>query len=195
MNSSIVFAIVICIALALGGCRIGDLSTFALQNNSGWPIEGKIVDSIPAVNVYADNALTVASGGGVAMRTRNLTDGVFSMQLTLKAGNSLTVQTRTTPYSDSVQQEPGITIHIRSNAVTVEPVSPRVSVPVDIKTDEPFIVQIVDDGHWIDVTVACIHVGRFPTSQPTTQWMILRSKDLASCTIVDPTFRPLFTQE
>lgn len=184
-----------CCSLFCSACRVGDLSAFALQANTAWPIEGKIVDSIPAVDVFAKNAMTLESGGSVAFRSRTLTDGVLSMQLSMKAGNTVVLHTRTTPYSDSVQHDPGVSITIRHDAVLVEPIIPRVQVPVSIRPDEPFIVEIVNDGHWIDVTVACKHIGRFSTIRPSTEWVILSSTNQASCTVVDPTFSELFTQE
>lgn len=183
------------VALLLGACRVGDLSAFSLQPNTGWPIEGKIVDSINAVNVYADNAMTVASGGGVAFRTRRLTDGVLNMQLTLQPGNSVTLQTRTTPHSDSLLRDPGVSVTIRNSAVVVEPFLPRVSVPVNVQPDVPFVVEIKNDGRWVDITVACTHIGRFAAAKPSTEWVIVRSNDRAAFTLVDPTFRPLYSDE
>jgi len=191
MNSLYVLLIV----FACCSCRFGDLSVFSLQPNTAFPIEGKIIDSIDAVDVYAKNAFTLASGGGVALRSKVLTDGVISMQLALKAGNSVTLQTRTTPHSDSVLSDPGISITIRNGSVTVSPFVPLVSVPVVVQPDVPFIVEIENDGHWIDITVACRHIGRFSTMRPATEWIILRSNGLASCTVVDPVFRLLYTEE
>lgn len=187
--------LMIAVVLGLNACRIGDLSSFSMQPNTSWPIEGKIVDNINAVDVYADNAMRVASGGGVALRNRELTDGVLSMQLTLQAGNSVTLHTRTTPHSDSLLLDPGVTITIRNSIVTVGPIAPRVAVPVTIQPDVPFVVEIKNDGRWMDITVACTHIGRFASERPSTEWVILRSSDLASFTLVDPTFRPLYAEE
>lgn len=117
------------------------------------------------------------------------------MQLTLQAGNSVTLQTRTTPYSDSLLHDPGVSVTIRNGVVTVEPIVPRMAVPVNVQPDVPFVVEIENDGHWIDITVACTHIGRFATGRPSTEWIILRSNDQASCTLVDPTFRPLYSEE
>ena len=189
------YLLIVGVVLGLSACRVGDLSTFSMQPNTGWPIEGKIVDNIDAVDVYADNALRVASGGAVAFRNRKLTDGVLSMQLTLQAGNSITLYTRTTPHSDSLLQDPGISVAIRNGVVTVSPITPRVSVPVTIQPDVPFVVEIKNDGPWMDITVACTHIGRFATERPSTEWVILRSSDQASFTMVDPTFRPLYSEE
>lgn len=183
------------VLLSLSACRVGDLSAFSMQPNTGWPIEGKIVDNVNAVDVYANNAMRVASGGAVAFRTRELTDGRLSMQLALQAGNSATLQTRTTPHSDSLLQDPGISITIRKGVVTVSPFSPLVSVPVNVQPDVPFIVEIVNDGRWVDVTVACTHIGRFASDRPSTEWVILRSNDQAGFTMVDPTFRPLYGEQ
>lgn len=189
------YLLLIGVVLCLSACRIGDLSTFSMQPNTGWPIEGKIVDNINAVDVYADNAMKVASGGAVAFRNRELTDGRLSMQLALQAGNSVTLQTRTTPHSDSLLQDPGIAITIRNGVVSVSPFTPQVSVPVTIQPDVPFVVEIANDGPWIDITVACTHIGRFATTRPSTEWVILRSNDQAGLTMVDPTFRPLYSEE
>ena len=187
--------VIIGVVLNLNACRVGDLSAFSMQPNTGCPIEGKIVDNIDAVHVYAPNAMRVASGGAVAFRNRELTDGVLSMQLTLQAGNSVTLQTRTTPHSDSLLQDPGISATIRNGVVTVSPLTPPVAVPVNIQPDVPFVVEIKNDGRWMDITVACTHIGRFATKRPTTEWVILRSSDQASFTLVDPTFRPLYSEE
>jgi hypothetical protein len=184
------FTLIIC-----QSCRVGNLRTFSLQQNTLWPIEGRIVRGIDSVDVFAKNAIRVESGGVIAFRSNEFTDGRLDMQLTMKPGNSVTLQTRTTPYSDTIQSDPGVSIVIRNNTVTVEPVIPRVSVPVTITPDVPFIVEIVNDGHWIDVTVACTHIGRFSTIRPSTEWLILRSNDQAHCTLVDPTYHALFVEE
>jgi len=195
MRGLAISAMALVTVLAVSGCRTGDLSTFDLQRNTSWPIEGKILDSIDAVDVYADNALTVASGSGVAFRTKEITDGLVSMQFTMLPGNSITVHSRTTPHSDTVLQDPGISVTIRNNVVTVSPFTPSVSVPVNIQPNVPFIVEIENDGRWIDINVACTHIGRFETSRPSTQWVIVRSNDRASFTLVDPKFHPPFTEE
>jgi hypothetical protein len=164
---------------------------FTLQENTGWPIEGRILRNYDSVDVVAPNAIRISHNSRVAMRCVNLTDGVFTADVDLRYGSILTLEFRTTPYDDSVKNADGLILHIGRDEVRTVYQGQSSTVPTNTSTSNPFNITVTQHGRWIDVEVACTDVGRFYSTQPSTQWVMAHTSAPGSALLVDPRFSPL----
>ncbi len=164
-----------------------------MKEYSGWPVQTRILSDRHSVERSAENAVGIRSDAKIAMRCPRLTDGVFSTEVKLRAGTTLRLQTRTTPYDDSTALRKGMIIDISDGQTTVilNGVTTRIATP--IPTSAPFVVEIVNDGQWTRVMVACVDVGRFETTGRSTEWIIASLPAGGSALLGDPDFQPLYT--
>ncbi|MCX6141220.1 MAG: hypothetical protein NTX15_10410, partial [Candidatus Kapabacteria bacterium] len=65
--------------------------------------------------------------------------------------------------------------------------------PTPLPDKKPFLVELVNDGQWTRVVVACVTVGRFSNVAPSTQWIIASLPAGGSALIADPYFEPLYS--
>lgn len=164
-----------------------------MKENSGWPIQTRILYDRHSVERSAENAVGIKNEARIAMRCLRLTDGLFSTEVRLRPGSTLRLQSRTTPYDDSTAQKKGLIIDISDGqtSVTVNGIATSTATPLPQKS--PFVVEIMNDGQWTRVVVACIEVGRFQPFGPATEWIIASLPSGGSALIADPVFEPLYT--
>lgn len=174
----------VCIVLA--GCA--DPYRFGLHRNSGWPVEGWIQGDYRNVDASEDHILKLGSSARASIRVKKLTDGVFYSDLLLGPGSQVTFRTRTTPYDRDAGRDDGITITIGPDRTSVTSNGTMKTVATPIPSDTLARLEIVNDGQWTDVTVACVHVGRFPSKHPSTEWILVDTDATSHCTLVNPRF-------
>lgn len=164
-----------------------------MKEYSGWPVQTRILSDRHGVERSAENAVGIKNEARIAMRCPRVTDGIFSTEVRLRQGSTLRLQTRTTPYDDSTAQQKGMIIDISDGqtTVTVNGTTTRTATPLPQKA--PFVVEVVNDGRWTVVTVACVEVGRFEPSSRSTEWIIASLPAGGSALIADPTFAPLYS--
>ncbi len=173
-----------CIVLA--GCA--DAHRFGLHRNSGWPIEGLIHGDYRNVDASEDHILKLGPSAKASIRVKKLTDGVFYSDFLLGPGSQVTFRTRTTPYDRGAGHDDGIVITIGSDRTSVMNNGTMRTVATPIPGDTLARLEIVNDGRWTDVTVACVHVGRFPSMHPSTEWILVDTDATSHCTLVNPRF-------
>lgn len=166
---------------------------FTMKEQSGWPIQTKILRDRHNVTRTAENAIQLTDEARVGMRCKAITEGVFSTEVHLKQGATLQLQTHTTPYDDSTAFAKGMIIQIGNDQTTVvcNGVTSHTETPLPNK--KPFVVEIVSDGNWTLLTVACTEVGRFQTNSASTQWIIASLVSGGSALIGDPSFEPFYS--
>ncbi len=176
------------VAVLFAGCAYDE---FAQKGNSGWPIQTRILRERKHVEQTHDNAVRLSENAKIGMRVRRLTDGVFSTEVLLGKGGELVLQTRSTPYDDSVRADAGIVISVRADSTTVQVGLASVKSAAPIPTTKPFVVEIENNGRWTVVTVACTEVARIHTTVPSTEWVIASVPSGGWAHLLDPSFTPL----
>ncbi|HLP27790.1 MAG TPA: hypothetical protein VK147_04055 [Candidatus Didemnitutus sp.] len=166
---------------------------FTMKEYSGWPVQTRILYDRHNVDRTAENALVISNDARIAMRCSRITDGIFSAEVQIRMGSTLRLQTRTTPYDDSTAQHKGMIIDINNTQTSVT-INGRVThTQTPLPTKAPAVVEIVNDGRWTRVTVACREVGRFESTARSTEWIIASLPSGGSALIADPTFEPLYS--
>jgi hypothetical protein len=183
-------------AVSLASCTLSDPYRFDMHAYSGWPIDGRIEGDYHRVDQPAPNVLDVNDGATVAMRVPTLTDGAFSVETTMRDGAHATFYIRTTPYDRTNRRNEGIVLTVTPEQTTLTmETGASVRMPTPFDRGRPSVVEIVNDGRFVDVTVACTRVARLPTSLPSTEWIIVAPSAGASVELIDPRFRPLYDND
>ena len=166
---------------------------FTMKGYTGWPIETRILYDRHSVSRPAQNALQLKGEARIAMRCEWITDGVFSSEINLQPGTTLRLQTRTTPYDDSIATKRGIIIDVTDGqtSVTVDGKTTISNTPLPINA--PFVVELYTDGQWTCVYVACVDVGRYESATPSTQWIIASLPSGGTALLADPSIEPLYS--
>jgi len=165
-----------------------------MKEQSGWPIQTKILRDRHDVTRTADNAIQLTDGAHIGMRCKTITEGLFSTEIRLKQGTTLRLQTHTTPYDDSLASARGMIVEIGNDQTTVVCNGATSRTETPLPNSIPFVVEIVSDGRWTLLTVACTEVGRFETNSPSTQWILVSLVSGGSALIGDPSFEPLYSK-
>lgn len=183
-------AIIVLMSLVATSCTYFE---FTMKEYTGWPIQTKILRERHSVQRTTENAIQLSNGARIGMRCKTITEGVFSTEIRLNQGSTLRLQTHTTPYDDSIASIRGMIIEIGNDQTTVvcNGVTSRIDTP--LPDHRPFVVEIISDGRWTILSVACTEVGRFATNSPSTQWIIASLVSGGSALIADPSFQPLYT--
>lgn len=179
------FVLVLCVT----GC--GDPAWFKLQENALYPVEGRILRDRHAVTVVRPNIVKTQDTSTLAIRTPGLTDGIFSTEISLTAGGSVTVLTRTTPYNAAFRADSGIRIVITNDRTVVYAPDGGIYVGNEGAVSKAKELRIVNDGAWCDVVMGCTHVVRLRTTLPSTEWIVAASVEHSAFALRDPTFTPL----
>lgn len=194
VRTTIVFALLTS-AVLLAACSPWH---FKMQEKTGWEIEGKIYDYHKGVNVAANNQVFVTSPAAIAIRTEQITDGTFDVEMTFAGGSQfasdheVTLIMRSTPYDDTVSNAQAIAIVITQEATTVVDGDRSTTIAAQLPPPgTPFRVRVVSHGHDYDVEVACTNIGRFTTPLPSTQWVSIHPSGKRTLELRDPKFRPL----
>ncbi|MBC8124949.1 MAG: hypothetical protein H7X70_04375 [Candidatus Kapabacteria bacterium] len=181
---------IVAIALCSASCSYFE---FTMKEYTGWPIVTRILYDRHNVSRIAQNAVQLSSEAKIAMRCEQITDGIFSTEIKLQPGSTLRLQTRTTPYDDSIATKRGIVIDITDGetSVTVDGRTRKINTPLPNKA--PFVVELYNDGQWTHIFVACVDVGRYESSTPSTQWIIASLPSGGTALIADPSIEPLYS--
>jgi hypothetical protein len=181
--------VLLLILLLLTAC---DPWTFRLQQQTGWPIEGKIYREYRTVDIEGEDVLRVASPAGIAMRCVYLTDGAFNTEMSLE-GESVTLRFRSTPYEDTVTQTGqflDLVIGQHETVIRTRNMERRVACPLPME-GRPFKVHVVQHGRYVDAQIACVDLGRLTLDQPSTQWISVWPAEGARVELRDPFFSPI----
>jgi hypothetical protein len=187
MNSRFTLSLFLCFALTSCNPYV-----FELQRLSGWPIEGRILSSKDNVDVGADNVLRVTNPAVVAVRTEQITDGMFDTELKWVSAGDVELVFRSTPYDDSTSSTNAVNVRLgfRETIVTYGDSTYRVDVPTPVD-GTPFRLRVVQHGNVMDVVVGCTLVAHLTTRQPSTQWLSIRPNVGTAIEFRDPKFLPL----
>ena len=178
---------------------------FALQQHTGWEIEGKIYDHKERVEVVNRNTVLVEAPAKIAMRCFQITDGVFDTEVTLfnrgtyAADDEVIFHCRSTPYADTVLSRtdgdlyPSYFAVVVSNdyAVVYHQDTSYAWHGIIPEPGTPFRLRVVQHGHYADVEVACTDLGQYRMDDATTQWISVAPQGEQRVEIRDPIFRPL----
>lgn len=165
---------------------------FELQRLSGWPIEGRILSGKENVEVAADNVLRITNPAVVAVRTEQITDGMFDTELRWVSAGDVELVFRSTPYDDSTSSTNAVNVRLgfRETIVTYGDSTYRADVPTPVD-GTPFRLRVVQHGNVMDVVVGCTFVAHLTTRQPSTQWLSIRPNVGTAIEFRDPKFLPL----
>ncbi len=180
---------IVVIAAVTQGCNPW---VFGLQKQSYYPIEGRILTYHHGVEVVADNVITVSHPARIAVRTYNITDGQFDTEAKLLRGSGFTLILRSTPFSDSTHHlDKQFRLHVANPESIVSWEQHQATVATPIQPGIPFPIVVTQHGSWLDVTVACVPMGRFHIQNPSTQWITIEPDPDSQIEFVDPVFKPL----
>ncbi len=168
---------------------------FTLQRNTGWPIDGRILNNHHNVEVVGNKNVSIRDSARVALRCEQLTDATFDTEMLLGENDRIELQFRTTPYDDSLNNVRGLSVVIEPNLTTVIANTDTLYKAIPIPKSAPFRIVVTQFGRYVDIEVACEKVGRLTTVSPSTQWVIINVDEGGSLDIIDPIFRPLLKPE
>lgn len=179
---------VLAVLILLSACSP---TRFTLQRNSGWPIDGRILNNRGNVDVVNDKRVSISDTARVALRCQELTDATFDTEVLLGEKNRIELQFRTTPYDDSLNSVRGISLVIEPNLTTVSTNTDTLYKAIPIPRNAPFRIVVAQYGRYVDIEVACEKVGRLTTYSPSTEWVIINVDEGGSLDLIDPIFKPL----
>lgn len=168
-------------------------SQFTINEWTGWPVDTRILCGTEKILRPHRNSLVLTDSTRVGLRCQKLTDGVFTAELRFIEGSRVTLQTRTTPYDDSLNADPGVVIDIDGSVTTVSTPSETRIVNTPLRSGAPFRIEIINHGNWLDIKVGCTQIERLDVKRPSTEWLIASVQDGSRVLLADPTFLPLYT--
>ncbi len=170
-------------------CACGS-NEFTMQPYSGWPIQTRILAARHAVERPHGNSVRLRDSARVGMRVLRLTDGSFSTEMRVAKGTMVRLQTRTTPYADSMRGARGVMIDIADGTTTVTSARGVHRAETPFEPDRPFAVRLTNEGRWTVIFVSCVEVARFMSDLPSTEWLIASLPNGGAALIADPLFTP-----
>lgn len=177
---------------------------FALQQHTGWDVEGKIYDHKEKVDVVNRNTVIIEAPARVAIRCYQITDGVFDTEVTLfnrgqnAADDEVYFQFRSTPYEDTVMsQDPeyhpstfGVMVS-NDYAYVIHQDTTYSFSGIIPEPGTPFRLRVIQHGRYANVEVACTNLGTYKMDNHTSQWVSIAPQGTQRVEIRDPIFRPL----
>lgn len=190
LTTKSLMAIVLSCAL-LTACTLGDPYGLRMHHTPYGTVTGRISGSFDVVEQPALNELLIGGGARVGLRVADVTDGVFTTELEISDSASITLYVRSTMHENPMPDSRGISLEIATRATKLTLEDGRV-IPYEIILDEgrPTSVSIINDGRYLDITVGCTHLGRFATTRPSTEWVILEPSPTGQVRCIDPLFIP-----
>lgn len=137
------------------------------------------------------NAVSVAPGGIAGIRVLDRTDGTADAEFVLPSGGNCTLYLGTTPHRLRSAADSGHVLRIGELESTLHMDNGMVHrIEAGIPRAKPTIVEIVNDGQWMVVSVGCATPLRVKMQRPSTEWIIVSAEN--GCNINDPSLTVLY---
>ncbi|MBU3698876.1 MAG: hypothetical protein FGM33_02525 [Candidatus Kapabacteria bacterium] len=175
---------------AVGGTLLTSCSWshFTMQDPFAYPIRTVVLTRPNTVKRTFENGFDIKGPARIGMRAERVTHGVFSTEIIRRSASPLTIQTRTTPYDDSVMSDRGIVITIAGDSTVVEYDGRRDVVSTNAPIGKPFVLEIKNLGHVMTLRVHHTECGTFFTRRHCTEWLIVSVPDASNIFVGDPWF-------
>ncbi|MEY3385588.1 MAG: hypothetical protein RIR53_399 [Bacteroidota bacterium] len=163
-------------------------SRFTMQDPFAYPVQTVVLTRPNTVKRTFENGLDIKGPARVGIRAQRVTHGVFSTEIIRRSASPLTIQTRTTPYDDSVMNDRGIVVTIAGDSTVVEYDGRRDVIATTVPIGKPFVVEIKNLGHVMTLRVHHTDCGTFITRRHCTEWVILSVPKASDIFVGDPWF-------
>ena len=183
-------------AAVLSACTIGDPYGLMMMPTPYGNVVGHIHGDRHRVEQVALNAVTLDSGARLGLRVAKITDGTFNSEVRLRDSAELTVHMRTTPHALLAERQAGLVLRMSlTHAELVREDGQTQRYDLDLDTARPVIVNIVNDGRHMNITLGCTNLEAVPTSLPSTEWVVVEPSRRGRVELIDPTFIPLYDNQ
>lgn len=181
------------VAAVLSSCTIGDPYGLTMMPTPYGTVVGQLQGDRHRVEQVALNAVVLDSGARLGLRIAKVTDGTFNTEVRLRDSAELTLHLRTTPHALSSDHQSGVRLRMSLTHAEVVNDEGRVQrYDLELDTAKPVVVNIVNDGRHMNITLGCTDLGSITTNLPSTEWVVLEPSGRGRVELVDPTFIPLY---
>lgn len=191
-----IFVACFAMGIVLTACTIGDPYGLTMHRTPVGQVAGRITGNRHMVVQEALNAVVVDSGASVGIRVERQTDGVFDTEIELDTTSDVTLYLRSTQHARAHGSQRYVALRLTPGTARVTMDDGRTrDVRANVQPKQPVVVRVVNDGPTIDVTVGCTHVGRFTTTLPSTEWVVIQPMARGPVRVTDPQFFSLYESD
>lgn len=177
--------LVILAMLLLVAC---ESTRFVIYDDAPSPTHGAMLANRNNIERTAVNAFQLTGPSKIGFRSPAKTDLLFSTEIIRSTSDPITIQVRTTPYDDSLLARPGLVVTIAGDSTRIVNGSDSSVFHTPLPVNKPFLVELRNDGAWIELGIGHTVFGHQRCRLPNTEWVLIGLPSTGSILVGDPQF-------